>query len=181
MFKMIITIKKAAMAALILAIAGAAFPITGASGAGLDGQTDDRPGKNRLERTWVREQRIYQRDERQLARADGFISKVQNGINKANEKGWDTLSLQAALDVFSAAIPVARAAHEPGAAIIAVHAGFDENGKVIDQESAVDTAKSLGKVLKGTRAAMNGTRKALFEALKSFRDAHPRTIPTTGP
>lgn len=103
---------------------------------------------------------------------------MQALIDKATAKGWDTSGIQAALDALSAVIPAVQAAHDPGAAIIATHAGFDATGKVIDRTTAVATVKSLAQVLKATRSAMDGTLKALHEAVKAFRQSHPHSATT---
>ncbi len=140
-----------------------------------------QPDNSRLEKVWAREQAIYQREGNRLANASNFIARVQTLIDKANQKGWDTSSVQAALNALSAVIPAVQAAHDPGAAIIASHAGFDANGKVTDRTTAIATAKSLAQVLKDTRIAMNGTGKALRAAIRAFRDAHPRPTPHPPP
>ena len=134
----------------------------------------------RLEQIWARAQTAYQRQGDRLAKADEFLTKAQFLIDKANQKGWDTSAIKAALNAFTAVIPAAQAAHIPGAAIIASQNGFDADGKVTDCSAAVETVKALGQVLKDTRAAMNGTGQALREAVKAFRDAHrPVQAPAT--
>ncbi len=134
----------------------------------------------RLEQIWARAQTAYQRQGDRLAKADEFLTKAQFLIDKANQKGWDTSAVKAALNAFTAVIPAAQAAHIPGAAIIASQNGFDADGKVTDRSAAVETVKALGQVLKDTRAAMNGTGQALREAVKAFRDAHrPGQAPAT--
>jgi hypothetical protein len=179
MFKMAAPFKKIALAALVLAIGLAAFPITGTMAAGLDDQGANQPENSRLERVWAREQAIYQREGTRLAHARIFIGRVQVLINKANQKGWDTSTVQAALNGLSAIIPSVQAAHAAGAAIVASHAGFDTKGKVTDRNIAIGTARSLAEVLKDTRTAMAGTGRALHAAIRTFREAHPR--PATSP
>lgn len=193
MSKLILFFKKFSLAALVLAIGLAALPAAGAAAAGLQDETTPPanqpangvipvPTRNNghLEQIWAHAQNAYQRQSDRLAKADGFISKVQSLIDKANQKGWDTAAVQAALNAFSAVIPAAQAAHNPGAAIIASHNGFDANGKVTDRAAAVGTVKALGQVLKETHLAMNGTGQALREAIKAFRDAHqPTQAPAT--
>ena len=176
MSKLIPFLKKFALAALVLAIGLTAFPLTGASAAGLQDQTTPPTNQvrinTRLETLWAREQAVYNREGNRLAKANDFIAKVQVLIDKANGKGWDTSAVQAALNAFSAVIPAAQAAHDKGAAIIASHAGFGADGKVTDRTTAIATVKALTQVLKDTRTAMNGTGKALRLAIKAFRDAH---------
>jgi hypothetical protein len=179
MFKMTTLFRKIALVVLVVTVGLAAFPFAGASAASLNGQTAPQPDNSRLEKTWAREQAIYRREGTRLANSSNFIARIQILIDKANQKGWDTSSLQAALNSFSAVLPAVQAAHASGAAIIASHAGFDSNGKITDRSAAIATVKSLGQVLKDTRTAMNGTGKALRQAIKTFRHAHPR--PTTPP
>ena len=111
----------------------------------------------RLEQIWVRAQTAYQRQSNRLAKTDEFLAKAQSLMDKANQKGWDTSTFQAALNAFAAVIPAAQSAHDPGAAIIASHNGFDADGKVTDRAAAFKTVKALSQVLKDTRTAMNGT------------------------
>jgi len=183
MFKISALIKKFSLAALVLAIALAVFPFAGAYAAGLNGQANAQPDNTRLENLWARQQATYQRQSDRLANASTFIAKVQTLIDKASAKGWDTSSVQAALNALSAVIPAVQAAHAPGAAIIATHAGFDASGTVTDRTTAIATVKSLAQVFRDTRTAMDGTLKALHEAVKAFRQAHPHpaTTPATSP
>ncbi len=177
---------KIALGALVLGLGLAAFPSLGVAAAGLNDPATPpatpaahQPDNSRLQQVWARQQSTYQRQGERLTKAQELVSKVQALIDKANAKGWDTSAVQTALEAFSAAIPAAQAAHAPGAAIISGHAGFDADGNVTDRTTAIATVKSLAQVLKDTRAAMDGTGKALLEALKALRQAHPR--PTTTP
>jgi len=179
MLKIIGLFKKFALVALVLAIALAAFPIAGASASGLNGPVSAQPDNTRLENLWVRQQATYQIQSNRLANASTYIARVQTLIDKANGKGWDTSAVQSALNALSAVIPAVQAAHAPGAAIIASHAGFDASGKVTDRTTAIATVKSLSQVFKDTRTAMNSTWKSLHEAVKAFRQAHPRPATTT--
>ena len=169
-------LRKTLLAALVLAAGLAVIPSSSASAAGFQDQptpSENRPVNNvRLERTWAREQALYQRQTNRLARANEFISRAQSLIDKAAGKGWDTTGIQAALDAFAAVIPAAQAAHDPGLAIISSHAGFDANGAVADRTAAVETVRALGQVLKNTRLAMDGTGQALRAAVKAFRETH---------
>jgi len=173
MLKMNAYIKKFVMVALILVIVSVGFPSASTSAAGLTGQYQAQPDYPWLENLWARQQATYQRQSNLLSNASTFISKAQALINKASAKGWDTSGIQAALNALSAVIPAVQAAHAPGAAIIASHAGFDASGKVTDRATAIATVESLAQVLRDTRIAMNGTLKALHEAVKAFRQAHP--------
>ncbi len=146
------------------------------------GYPESRTGRDnkRLEQIWARAQTAYLRQSDRLAKADEFITNAYSLIDKANQKGWDTSVVQVTLNAFTAIIPTAQAAHNPGAAIIASHNGFNADGKVTDRAVAVETVKALGQVLKDTRLAMNRTGQALREAVKAFRNAHrPAQAPAT--
>jgi len=177
MSKLIPFFKKFALVALVLAIGLAALPASSASAAGLQDETALPASNARLERIWARAQAAYQRQDDRLAKADEFFTKAQSLIDKANQKGWDTSAVQAALDALAAVIPAVKAAHDPGAAIIASHNGFSADGKVTDRAAAIETTKALVQVLKNTYTAMNGTGRALREAVRAFRDAHRPATP----
>jgi hypothetical protein len=169
-------LKKVALAVLLLSIGLAALPAFSASAAGLNDESNPPAGvpvsNERLGQAWARLQKVYARQGERLGRADAFIARLEGLIEKANAKGWDTSAVQAALDAFAGAIPAAALAHEPGAAIIASHAGFDESGKVTDRATAVETTRSLRQVIYNTRSAMNGSGEALREAIRAFREEH---------
>jgi hypothetical protein len=184
MFKSTSLLKKIALVTLVIALGLAILPAAGASAAGIKEVANLPVNKtvdnSRLEQAWARLQQTYQKQGARLAAAEGIITKGQTLIDKATQKGYDTSAVQAALNAFSAALPGAQAAHDNGAAIIASHAGFDENGKVTDRTTAIATTKSLHQVLADTRAAMGGTGKALREAIKAFREANkPAQAPAT--
>jgi len=174
---------KAVLVTVVLALGLAAFPLSGVAAAGLEAPATppttpvaaSKPDYPRLERLWKLEQARYQREENLLSKTDGFIARIQTLLDKASQKGWDVSAVQAALDAFAGAIPAAQAAHVPGEAIIRTHSGFNANGEVTNREKAVETVKALAQVLKDTRAAMNGTVRALWQAIREFKQQHPRT------
>ena len=168
--------KKFALVSTLCVFGLAANPASGALAAGLQVQSaplaSQQVGDLRLELIWARAQLVYQREGKLLSLADGFVARAQALIDRATNNGWDTSAVQVALDAFESVIPAAQAAHLPGAAIIAAHDGFSMGGKVTDRTAAIDTIKSLAQVLKDTRTAMNGTGRALRQAVQAFRAAH---------
>ena len=168
-------LKKFVLVGIIAALGFTVLPLQSAAAVGANDPAVPPAGQRdypRLERIWVREQRRYDRQAALLERADAAISKVQTLLDKAAQKGLDVSAIQAALDAFSQAVSLAQAAHEPGAAIIRTHSGFNANGEVQDQEKAVETMKALQQVLKDTRTAMNGTGRALWQAIRQWRQEH---------
>jgi len=171
--------RKTILFALVLVLGLAAMPFVSASAAG---EYDPTPPPaeqgqirtERLERAWARQLRIYER----MGRTDEFIEKVQKLIDRAKAKGKDVSAVQTALDAFKAAAKDAQPIYESVKGIINSHQGFDNNGKVTDPEKAKETVKAMHEKFKEIRDSMNGTGKALHEAIKTFRKANPRPQPT---
>lgn len=168
--------KKVLLTVSVLTLGLAVLPAAKASAAGLnDSSNPPAPvqGANiRLERAWQRLQNVYERQDNRLDKSDEYIDRVQGLIDKAEAKGWDVGAVQAALDAFTSVIPQVRAAHNPGNGIIASHQGFDDNGKVVDRTKAIETVQSLKQVISNTRQVVDGTLRALWEALRDFRQEH---------
>jgi len=78
MFSITALLKKIVPVVLVLAIALAVFPLTGASAASLNVQATAQPDNTRLQNRWARLQATYQRQSDRLSKASTFISKVQN-------------------------------------------------------------------------------------------------------
>jgi hypothetical protein len=195
MLNLISPFKKVALVFLVFAIGQAYPPAAGVSAASLQDvvpPVKSLPAGNtisisyqsnlRLERIWSRRRAAFQLQGDRLTRADDIINRVQSLIDKADQKGRDTSTIQVSLDAFQAVIPAAQTAHEPGIAIIADHKGFDAYGKVTDHVVALETVQSLDKVLKDTHTAMNRTGQALLEAIRAFHTSHhPTPAPTAAP
>lgn len=167
---------KTVLAVLVAVLALAALPITSVSASSLSDSTDPpadttRVSDERLERAWVRLQQIYERQRTRLDRADALVERVQGRIDRMKENGKDVAALQAALDAFDDALKEAHPIYESAKGIINSHQGFNADGKVTDQEKAVDTVKDLGEKLKEVREIAGEPGVALREALKTFRDA----------
>jgi len=175
-----ILFRKTVLFALIAALGVAAMPFVSVSAAG----EDDPPvpqrqiSNERLERVWARQLRLYAQIGHGFARDDAFTDKAQQLIDRAKENGKDVSAVQAALDAFEAALKDAHPIYESANGIVNSHQGFDSNGKVTDPAKAQETVKAMHEKLKEIKDAMNGTGKALHEAIKAFREANPRPQPT---
>jgi hypothetical protein len=179
MIKIAALFRKLVLSLFVVGIGMAAIPFGTVSAASLEDPANPPVAQAdhlRLERVWMREQLRFQREGFWLSQAQAVITHIQTLIDKASQKGLDTSEVQAALNAFSTVIPAAQAAHDKGTPIISNHAGFDASGKVTDPVTAVDTTQALAQVLKDTRLAMNGTGKALRQAIREFRQAHQKDI-----
>ncbi len=154
---------------LVVALALAVIPASSAFAADEDppAQTNER-----LEKAWARVLKLYERTGKAFEDTDAHIAKFQGMIDKAAENGKDVSDLQAALDAYAAALTAARPQYEALGTIIAAHAGFDADGKVIDAEQAKATLKEVREQMKAIKESMGETFKALREAIKAFREAN---------
>jgi hypothetical protein len=181
--------KRTILFALIAALAVAAMPLVSASAMGdtltntYDPTTPpaEKVSDERLAQVWARQLKAYDRLGKGFDRADDFITKAQELIDRASQNGKDVTALQAALDAFEASIEEALPMYESAAGIVESHEGFDDKGSVIDAEKAKETVRLMGEKLKEIRTVMDGTGQALREAIKAFRDANPRPKPTATP
>ena len=174
--------KKTILLALVAALGLAAMPFVSVFAAGANDPTPPPPSTGqirteRLERVWARQLRIYER----MGRTDKFIERVQKLIDRARANGKDVSAVQAALDAFKAAVKNAQPTYESLKGILNSHQGFDSNGKVTDPEKAKQTVQSIHDKFKEIRDTMNGTGKALREAIRAFRQANPRPQSTPSP
>ena len=176
-------LKKTLLFALVAALGLAALPFVSAAAAGNADLTPPPAARGqisneRLEYLWARQHITYERIGLDFEYNDAFIEKIQGLIDRAKAKGKDVSAVQAALDAFEAALKKANPVYESTKGIINSHQGFDENGKVTDSAKAQETVKALRDKFKEIRDAMNGTGKALHEAIKAFRQANPPPQPT---
>ena len=170
--------KKSILLAIVVVLAVASLPVVSVSASG---QNDSLPQgqitNERLEKIWVRQLRRYKR----LGRTDEFIARLQRLLDRAKAKGRDASTVQAALDAFTAQWKQARPIYEGMQGIVSSHQGFDSNGNVTDSEKAKQTALAMRENFQEIKTVMNGTGKALREAVKSYRQANPRPQPTATP
>ena len=169
--------RKTILFALVAALGVAAMPFVSVSAAGEYDPTPPPQGQvpnERLEQIWARQLRIYER----MGHTDYFLQRVQQLIDRAEENGKDASAVQAALDAFESALKDAQPIYESANDIVTSHQGFDENGKVTDPGQAQATVQAMRQKFEEIKTAMNGTGKALHEAIKAFREANPRPQPT---
>lgn len=179
MFKISTLTHKLVLIILAAAMIFAVLPITHASAAGPQDDPQPTEGERNHPRLKIAFHRLERRVERignLLDRSDELIEKAQNLIDKATEKGLDASTVQTALDALVAVLPDVEAAHAEAAAIAATHTGFDDEGNVTDREAAQATIEELRAALQATRDAMDGTGKALLQAIRDFLKENRDTL-----
>ena len=174
--------KKTLLIALVAALAMASLPLLSVSAAQDEPPPPQGQASNeRLEQIWARQLRLYERLGNGFDRSDAFLKRVQELIDKAGANGKEVSAVQAALDAFEEALKAAHPIFESAKGIINSHQGFDKDGKVTDPEKARETVKSMGGKLREIKDAMDGTGRALREAIRDFREANPRPNPSPTP
>ncbi len=173
---------------LVIMLAGAflfAFPTGTAHAEGLD---DNPPGngeklgliKQRLEAAFERQEANLVRQAENIQKLSQISAKAQERIDALKEKGKDVSSLEAALAAFESTIPGINASHQVAVDLIAGHAGFGDNGKVTDIQTAGATVKSIHEALKSTRQMMIEAARDLRQAIRSYREENAPS-PTVEP
>ncbi|HEX8992439.1 MAG TPA: hypothetical protein VF784_12235 [Anaerolineales bacterium] len=133
----------------------------------------------RLQRAWEREQTVYGRLGKFFDNIDQRITRGQALIDKARANGKDVSALQAALNVFSTAVKQARPAYESIKGIVASHAGFDDQGSVVDPVKAFQTVLEMRLKLTEIRGMILPPARALRQAFQDFRQVNqPTATPT---
>jgi len=171
--------KKTMLLALVAALAVASLPFVSVAAQGANDPTPPtgEVSNEKLEQIWARQLKAYER----MGRTDEFVAKVQQLLDRATANGKDVSAIQSALDAFVEATKDTKPIYESANGIINSHQGFDANGKVTDPAKAKETIKAMREKMQEIRTAMDGTGKALHEAIKAFREANPRPVKTPIP
>jgi hypothetical protein len=177
--------KNTILVALIVALALAVLPLTGASAAGkYDPPTPPAvrqgPSHERMEKTWQQQLKGYERLGRLSDKSDELFARADKLVAALKAMGTDTTKLEAALADFKQAVQQAKPILESCKGIVVSHKGFDENGKVTDAAQAIQTLGDLGSKLREIRDSLEGKGKVLADLLKPIRDLR-RPAPTATP
>jgi len=167
-----------ALTGVPLATASAAVPNDSPTPGAPLAQSGKRSGA-RLQRAFARETRIIKRIGKVYDRADEGFPRIEKLIEKAEENGLDVSEAQAAFDAFKSALATAEPFYEQAESLADAHNGFDADGKVTDAAAARETVKGIHDALAQAKDAMNGTMKALHEALRDLRQELPKPTSTS--
>jgi hypothetical protein len=176
--------RKTILLALVAALGLASLPLVSVSAAGAYDPPvpgDKEPTSEKLEQIWARQLERYERMGERFEREDQFVERAQKLIDRAKANGKDVSAVQSALDAFEAAVQKARPVYESMKGIVNSHQGFDANGKVTDAARAQETVQAMRAKFQEIKETMDGTGRALREAVKAFREANPPPRPTPTP
>jgi flagellar biosynthesis chaperone FliJ len=133
-------------------------------------------GIPRLEFAYLRLQHAAEGQALHLEHAGEVADFVGDWSETLAEQGQDVSQLQAALDSFRARLAEAQGHYEEAKAVLDVHAGFDEDGVVVDREQARETLREAGRSLGDARRALKDAATQLRRAIRDWgREHRPRT------
>jgi hypothetical protein len=171
--------KKTILVVLSATLVFAAFPMTNAFA-----QSENPPKGDltnaRLEQIWARQLVNYEKLGKVFTDTDAQIAKFQARIDKAKINGKDVTALQSALNAFASAVKSAKPIYDSMNGLVNSHQGFDMSGKVTDAAKAKATVLEMRTKMQDLKSTMDGTGKALREALKAFREANKPAGTSTG-
>jgi hypothetical protein len=97
---------------------------------------------------------------------------AQEWIDDLAEQGEDVTELVNALAAFNAGLDEAQGYHDTASSILSEHAGFDDAGKVVDQEQATETVRNAGRALRDAHRALLDASIDFRRAVADWRRAH---------
>lgn len=162
-----------------LAFAGLALlPVTAAHA----DEDDPPPGGQGQSRApgqcLTRLQEWYGIQDGNLGRAADGLARVQTIIDKASEHGLDPSELEAALAEAQSRYATAQEQHANAARILEAHAGFGDDGSVVDRQAARQTCESARSALESARDALIQIRdigREIRTIVQDWRDSRPIT------
>jgi hypothetical protein len=129
-------------------------------------------GSKALERGYTQAKKALMVQDQHLKRLGEYADKVAAAIAKVKAKGKDTTSIEQALATFRDKLTAARASWQTASTALAGHDGFDAQGKVMNADTARATLKTAKDAMVQVHQTVEGSAKALRDALKAFRQAN---------
>lgn len=133
--------------------------------------------RQKLEKHYDQLQNLVAKQAERLAGLDDLIQKAQNKIDLLKSKGLDTSALEIALQAFVDTLPAIENAHEDAAAVLEIHAGFGDDGRVTDVSTARETLRSAREAMNEARDLTRRVLSDFRQALRTFREANPLSEP----
>jgi len=157
---------------LLVALVAVGISFGSASAAPSSKPTTPKPANAALARTYKLEQNRLRLQDVRLKNADQHAGKLDQLIAKLKAKGQETTVLEQAVAAFRTDIAHARAEWQAAEAILATHAGFDNDGKVTNADQARATLKDAHNHMQQARTIARGAYEKLHAAVVAYRKAH---------
>jgi multidrug efflux pump subunit AcrA (membrane-fusion protein) len=157
---------------LLVALVAVGISFGSASAAPANKPATPKPANAALARTYKFEQNRLKIQAMRLKNADLYAGKIDGLITKLKAKGRDTAALEQAVAAFRTDIAQARAEWQAAEAILATHAGFDNDGKVTNADQARATLKDAHSHMQQARTIAHHAYEKLHAAIVAYRKAH---------
>lgn len=106
--------------------------------------------------------------EERLSKSEQIVERLAEFITNQDALGRDTSLLQTALQTFEAGVAEIEAQINTASELVNTHEGFDQDGNVIDTDSAQSTIESIRSALSGLRSQVSGILSSLRETVRDF-------------
>lgn len=136
--------------------------------------------QEQLQKLFQQEKKNHERQKGMIDKADNAGDKLTELITRAKKNGKETKSMEKALAQFNARLGEIRLTYDQMEQVIRKHAGFDDNGKVVDAENAKKTVAEIRRGNKEIRQSLAKALKDVGQAGKKNRQNNPPR-PATGP
>jgi hypothetical protein len=131
-----------------------------------------------LERRFQKQTNRLERASHLLEQAGEREGNFEERIAALATEGKDVTGLQAGLEEFRTAIAAAQSYYGEAEAVLSTHAGFDAEGHVTDVEQARTTLTAVQEPLQNCSQSLRDAVQAVKEALRTFRQANPSSVPS---
>jgi len=125
-----------------------------------------------LAKTYKNEQDWLTRQQANLGKANGAITRIQDLIGKAQAKGLDTSDLASAFATFQSQVAAAQASNNSAASALSAHNGFDAGGGVTDAAAASQTVKDANQALQAGATLLTQATSDLQAAVGAWEQAN---------
>lgn len=136
---------------------------------------DTTPGENLdnlLARGYARLQTAGTNVQERLDRAAEIVTRGEEWIARLQEEGVDTAVLEEALTTYQDHLATAQALADTGNQILDEHAGFDDDGHVINRQEAIHTLRQSGRNLRDSHRRLRDATIDLRRTVNDFRREH---------
>jgi len=106
--------------------------------------------------------------EERLSKSEQIVERLAEFITNQDALGRDTSILQTALQTFEAGVAEIEAQINTASELVNTHEGFDQDGNVIDTDSAQSTIESIRSALTGLRSQVSDILSSLRETVRDF-------------
>ena len=104
-----------------------------------------------------------------LKNADKIVTKLERWIERRSAEGKDTAEIETILETFQTNLEAIQTAYDDVGTLIETHAGFDANGEVTDDSTAIATLRSIAEGMLDIHQLTEDARSQLQWDIMTFR------------